>query len=355
MKKGIDISYYQGNVDFILVKKDGIEFVIIREGYRNTTDKRFFEYVKKAREAGLVILSVYHFSYALNDEESRQEARLCVENMKKAGLGPEVLVFFDFEYDSVKKAATKGVTLKSPECNAHTLAFCEEVKKLGYIPGIYTNLDYYKNWYSKDLLDKYPIWLADYSGGPDFECLIQQYTSKGRVSGIKGDVDLNYYYDEEFKIGEENPVSKKDNDILAQEVIAGKWGSGDTRRIALTTAGYDYKAVQALVNQILNGSATISKNPVQVQDQSISKKVTATGKAHKFDNGLVGTYTTTENLYCRDDSGTNKKALCLIPKGTKVKCYGYYNLINNIRWLYIQFVMDGIQYTGFSSIRYLKK
>ena len=76
MKKGIDIAHYQGNVDFILVKSSGVEFVIIREGYRNSTDSKFFEYVKKAKDAGLIILGVYHFSYALNDEESREEARL---------------------------------------------------------------------------------------------------------------------------------------------------------------------------------------------------------------------------------------------------------------------------------------
>ena len=124
MKKGIDISYYQGDVDFVLVKTNGVEFVIIREGYRNTTDQKFFEYVKKAREVGLVILAVYHFSYALNENEAREEARFCVENMKKAGLDESVLVFFDFEYDTVKKAAQKGILLNRPECNSHTIAFC---------------------------------------------------------------------------------------------------------------------------------------------------------------------------------------------------------------------------------------
>lgn len=526
-KKGIDISYYQGVIDFILVKADGVEFVIIREGYRNSIDSRFFEYVQKAREAGIVILAVYHFSYAMNEEEAREEARLCVENMKKAGLGPEVMVFFDFEYDTVAKAAQKGVLLNRPECNAHTVAFCEEVKRLGYVPGIYTNLDYYKNWYSKEVLEKYPIWLADYTGDPDFNCLIQQYSSKGSVNGIKGNVDMNYYYWEEFKMKEEakysrskvvqqanswvgkneadgsykeiidiyntlinpprgikmlyswawcactwsalaiklgyesimpleiscgklveqaksmgcwqendayvpspadgilydwddsgvgdntgwpdhvgtvtyvnkdagymevvegnysNAVKKrtislngkyirgfitpkyidnsasepsdtetKDVKTLAHEVILGKWGSGDARKKTLTAAGYDYATVQSMVNQILNGSAVMTTQPVQSQDQPISKKVTATCAAHKFDKSLAGTYATTASLYCRNDAGTNMKALCVIPAGTKVKCYGYYNVANNVKWLYIQFTMDSVQYTGFSSINYLKK
>lgn len=148
---------------------------------------------------------------------------------------------------------------------------------------------------------------------------------------------------------------KKDNKTLAHEVIAGKWGSANARKNSLTAAGYDYLSIQALVNQILNGSATIAKQPIQDQAQPVYKKVIASCSANKFDKSIAGTYTTTTDLYCRNDAGTNKKALCLIPAGTQVKCYGYYNIANNIRWLYIQFTMDGIQYTGFSSIQYLKK
>lgn len=528
MKKGIDISYHQGGIDFVSVKKDGIDFVIIREGYRMTTDVRFFEYVAAARSAGLTILGVYHFSYGLNEEQAKEEAKICIQNMKKAGLGPEVLVFFDFEYDTVTKAAQAGVTLTRSECNNHTIAFCEEVKRAGYIPGVYTNLDYYKNWYSKDVLNQYLIWLADYTDGPDFKCLIQQYTSKGKVSGINGNVDMNYFYNEEFKMGEDSekysrskvvelitswigmneidgsykeivdiynsqskfprgikmiygwawcactwsalgiklgytkimPVEiscgelikiskemgcweendgyipspadgvlydwddngvgdntgwpdhigvvtyvnqeagymevtegnyngsvkkrtislngryirgfitpryddsaviptgdivKKDNNVLAHEVIAGKWGSGVARKIALTAAGYNYTDVQTLVNQILNGSAATTKDPIQDQSQPISKKVIATCAARKFDKEIAGTYTVTANLYCRNDSGTNKKALCVIPSGTKVKCYGNYNEANGVKWPYIQFTIDSVQYTGFSSGRYLKK
>lgn len=199
MRKGIDISYHQGNIDFKAVKASGVEFVILREGYRNTTDPKFFEYVKKALEAGLVILGVYHFSYALNKDEAFEEAKLCVSNIKKAGLADNTAVFFDFEYDTVKKAKEKGVILTKKECNDHTIVFCEEVKRLGYPSGIYTNLDYYKNWYTEGTLQSYIIWLADYSGGPDYECEIQQYSSTGSIPGIKGNVDLNYFYDEELK------------------------------------------------------------------------------------------------------------------------------------------------------------
>lgn len=520
MKKGIDISYYQGNPDFALVKSNGVEFVILREGYRNSTDSKFFEYVKKAKEAGLFILAVYHFSYALNENESKEEARFCIENMKKAGLDESVLVFFDFEYDTVKKAAQKGVSLGKSECNNHTIAFCEEVKTLGYTPGIYTNLDYYKNWYSKYVLNRYHVWLADYTDGPDFYCLIQQYSSTGRIPGINGNVDLNYWYDEqEFKMEEkamrsrseviklasswigkkesdsshkeiidiynsfagpfprgikmqydwswcactwsslaialgytdimpieiscgelikrakemgcwqeddgyipspadavlydwddngsgdntgwpdhigivdycnpnagymtviegnyndavkkrtisingkyirgfitprytdnsviyESVAANKDIATIAREVISGLWGSGVQRKEALERNGWNYAEIQAKVNEILNGSA--SKN-------SSSGKIETTCYADSRDADVAGTYVTTADLYCRNDAGTNKKALCLIPKGTQVQNFGYYTDFNNVKWLLIKFALNGIQYTGFSSGVYLKK
>lgn len=147
----------------------------------------------------------------------------------------------------------------------------------------------------------------------------------------------------------------KDIKTIAHEVIAGVWGTGDIRKAMLTQHGYNYSEVQAMVNQILNGAAVITPNPVQDQEQPVNKKVTATCAAKRFEQGIVGKYKTTTNLYCRNDAGTNKKALCKIPAGTIVQCYGYYNLYNNTRWYYIQFTIDGVQYTGFSSSNYLKK
>lgn len=153
---------------------------------------------------------------------------------------------------------------------------------------------------------------------------------------------------------EETPGSK-DVKALAHEVIAGAWGSGAERKSRLTDQGYNYDEVQAMVNQILNGSAVTAKDPVQDQNQPIEKKVTATCAAKRFDETLYGPYKTTADLYCRNDAGANKKALCKIPKGTKVWCYGYYNLADGDRWYYIQFTMDGVQYTGFSHKNYLEK
>lgn len=192
--KGIDISKWQGSVDFNKVKNDGIQFVILREGYRKEMDPKFREYVTGCKSAGLQIPAIYHFMYSLNVEDAKTEAYSAVSDILLAGLDNKTIIFADFEYDTIKDAAKKGVTLTKADCIAHTKAFCEEVKRLGYTPGIYTNIDFYKNYYDKSLLSQYVIWLADYNGAPNYDCMFHQYTSKGKVNGISGNVDMNYWY-----------------------------------------------------------------------------------------------------------------------------------------------------------------
>lgn len=90
---------------------------------------------------------------------------------------------------------------------------------------------------------------------------------------------------------------------------------------------------------------------------TLIKKYTATTYASKRDDSLAGTYITTSDLYCRDGAGKTRMAMCIIPKGTPVKCYGYYSIDPDTgrKWLLVQFTLKNIQYTGFSSISFLKK
>lgn len=194
LARGIDISKWQGDVDFCKVKNSGVDFVILREGAGTYIDKKFMEYVKQCKAAGLPIEAVYHFSYALSNNDAIKEAELAIQNVKNAGLSKDTIIFFDFEYDTVKRAAEKGVSLTRKECIDFSIAFCDMVKAFGYKTGIYCNIDYYKNWYNKSTIDKYIFWLADYTGGPNYACEYQQYSSKGQVDGIKGNVDMNYRY-----------------------------------------------------------------------------------------------------------------------------------------------------------------
>ena len=209
MKKGIDISKWNGKIDFMQVKKSGVDFVIIREGYRKQIDPRFLEYVDESKKAGLIVLGIYHFLYTRSIDDAISEAQSAVSNAKKAGLKPdEIIIFSDYEYDTVDDAKEAGIILTKEDCNAHVQAFCAEVTRLGYKAGIYTNLDYYRHYYTAETISTYPVWLADYTDGPDFSCIIQQYTSKGSVPGISGNVDMNYYYGD-FKMDGEIKYSRQ--------------------------------------------------------------------------------------------------------------------------------------------------
>ncbi|MGN0398840.1 MAG: GH25 family lysozyme [Blautia sp.] len=223
-KKGIDISKWQGNVDFSKVAKN-VDFVILREGYRKTIDSKFLEYVSGCKKNSIPIHGVYHFCYATSVAGAKEEAVSCLANMQKAGLGKDVIVFFDFEYDTVKKASESGVKLGKNECIQFTEAFCQYVESQGYKAGVYCNLDYYKNMYNPDTIKKYVFWLADYTGGPDVECAYQQYTSSGTVPGISGNVDMDYFYGVKEEVQNMSKVEKATQQMEA-------WAKDDTH-------GYD--------------------------------------------------------------------------------------------------------------------
>lgn len=270
MKKGIDVSYAQGSVDFNKVKNSGIEFVILRAGYSQTIDTRFLENVEKCKKVNLPVTGVYHFSYALSEKGAKEEAKFCMDCVKKAGLGTDTIIFFDYEYDSLDYAKRNNVTITKTEVNAFTKAFCETVEAAGYRAGIYFNNDFYNRFYDSNLLYKYVTWLADWDDPLNHPCDFHQYTYRGSVPGITGDVDMDYDRREEFKM--ESEPTKKTLDEIANEVIDGKWGNGDARVKRLTEAGYDVAAVQAKVNDIIYGKTPAKKTLDEIAKEVIDGK-----------------------------------------------------------------------------------
>ena len=270
--KGIDISEWQTGLDYTTMAKN-LDFVIIREGYRQSRDKMFTTHVAGFKAARLPIKGVYHFIYALNNQDAKREAESCIKNVEAAGLGKDIYIFADFEYDSVDKAAAKGVHLGPAECQLFTLTFCEAVKAAGYKTGVYTNQDYAKRMYGDALLAKYPLWYAQYSGTkPNRDCLIWQYGSSGRVPGFWENLDMDIWFEAGEGVNED--ISAKTIDQLAQEVIVGKWGIGDDRKNAL---GDRYDAVQKRVNEILA--------PKPVQNDKTIEELAKDVIAGKYGNG----------------------------------------------------------------------
>lgn len=194
--RGIDISTWQGSVNFNQVKQSGIDFVIIREGYGTSADDRFFEYCTGAQSANLPIHGVYHFCYSISVNEVIAEAQACINHVKQARLGKNTIIFFDFEYDTVARAKSRGVTLGKNECIEFSKIFCNYIQQQGYIAGIYSNLDYYNTMYDPALLKQYVYWVAHYNGGgtPMRAGAYHQWTDKGQVPGISTNVDMNNCY-----------------------------------------------------------------------------------------------------------------------------------------------------------------
>lgn len=198
MKKGIDVSKWQGKIDWEKAKKAGIEFAMIRAGYgQNNIDEYFERNIKECNRVGIPC-GVYWFSYALNPDMARQEAKYCLAAIKPYKV--EYPVCFDFEYDSVNYATKKGVTITKSLATAIADAFLSEVEKAGYYAMNYSNKDYLSRMFDMDILKKYDLWLALWptSKTPDVdrsgECGIWQYTSDGKVDGIYGRVDMNIAY-----------------------------------------------------------------------------------------------------------------------------------------------------------------
>lgn len=251
MQRGIDISQWNSVKEYSAVKSSGVvDFVLLREGWgTGSVDKAFAANVYGFKVVDVPILGVYHFSYARSPIEAKKEAEFAISNLENAGLGPETIVFFDYEYDSVDYAKRCGDNPNKLVCTVLTKTFCSRVEELGYKPGVYFNLDFKLNWYESGFLDRYACWIADWRVGRTYpESMFHQYSNKGLIPGIVGDVDLNYFHDDSVKMEAE----PKTNEEIAQEVIAGLWGNGQTRRDRLTEAGYDYITIQRIVNEILN-------------------------------------------------------------------------------------------------------
>lgn len=191
---GVDVSVHQDDIDWEKVKESGVDFAMVRLGYRGygtgkaELDENYKENIINARAAGLDV-GVYFFSQAITAEEAVEEANIVIDSIE--GLDVNYPVVFDWEIISGDSARTDNVSVDilTDSC----VAFCETVKNAGYTPMIYQNKR--TSIFKLDLnrLTDYDFWLAEYNYEPsyyyDFD--MWQYTSSGRVPGIKGEVDLN--------------------------------------------------------------------------------------------------------------------------------------------------------------------
>ena len=191
---GIDISKHNGNIDWNAVKNSGVQYVILRCGYRGSAsgvlveDQKFKKNIQGATAAGLKV-GIYFFSQAVNEVEAVEEASMTLSLIKNYRI--TYPVYIDVESangraDGISKAARTSVIN----------AFCQTIRNSGYTPGLYAN----KNWLTEKIntgaLGGCKIWLAQYVAAPTYGGRYEmwQYSSRGSIAGIKGNVDLNVSY-----------------------------------------------------------------------------------------------------------------------------------------------------------------
>ena len=192
---GIDVSKHNGNIDWNAVKNSGVSFVIIRCGYRGSAtgvlveDPMFRSNIKGAKAAGLKV-GVYFFCQAVNEVEAVEEASMAVGLV--SGYGLDMPIFLD-----VESAGGRGDQISRETRTAVCHAFCQTVQNSGYSAGIYANKTWFNEKINTSSLTGYKIWLAQYASAPTYTTTrydMWQYSSKGRISGISTNVDLDIRY-----------------------------------------------------------------------------------------------------------------------------------------------------------------
>ena len=215
-KKGIDVSEFQGKIDWGKVKNSGVEFAILRCGYgMDFSNQDDVEYERNANECERLGIpyGVYLMSYANTVEKARSEAKhvLRLIEGRKISLG----VWHDIEDNG-----TSGAINKESLTNIIN-TFCNTIKNAGHKVGVYANLNWLENKIEKTIKDNYDIWVAQYYSKCEYEgkYIMWQHTSSGKVNGISTNVDMNILYEDLPVINNnDNNNSKTNNSEIVKSL-----------------------------------------------------------------------------------------------------------------------------------------
>ncbi len=259
--RGIDVSKYQGNIDFERVKESGINFVIARIGYGQYEDQKDPKFEDNYRDATKINLpiGVYLYSYALSVEDAIKEANTAIAWLQGRKLN--LPVYYDIED---KSQVNLGKQTLTDMCKA----FCNRIEEAGYWAGIYAN----KYWLTSvlnasELQDRYTIWVAQYAEENTYQGKYDmwQYTSQGRVNGISAFVDMNILYRDIFTNVDNKPTPEpaplpslpnlsgyQGTSIVDALKSVGYDSSFESRRTLYAEAGFtDYYVGSAIQNMNL--------------------------------------------------------------------------------------------------------
>ena len=192
--KGIDVSTYQGDIDWEKVAASGVKLVFIRLGYRGyesgllVKDDRFEDNIRGALQNGIAV-GVYFVTQAISVEEAVEEAQFVMENIRPYNVTWPIVL----DIEDAASATARTAELSQQARTDHAIAFCETVKESGYTPMLYCNIRWFIEKLDITRITDYDKWFAQYFRKPFFPYAFQvwQYSSTGRIDGIEGNVDYN--------------------------------------------------------------------------------------------------------------------------------------------------------------------
>lgn len=262
--KGIDVSKWQGNINFTAVKKAGIDFVIIRAGYGRVASQKdpLFERNYTAAKAAGLHVGAYWYSYADSAQDAKKEAALCLEVIK--GKTFDFPIYFDLEE---RDQFAKGKDF----CSELVKTFCTELEKAGYFAGLYISRSPLQTHITKEVAERFALWVAEY--GPKLNWAgaygIWQHSSTGRVVGVIGNVDLDTAvvdYPAIIKKGGFNGYPKQNAAVSAPKYKDYKIIPGDTLTAIAKAHGTtvaELKKINGIKNANLIYAGDIIKIPVK--------------------------------------------------------------------------------------------
>lgn len=291
MTHGIDVSAWQGIIDFNKVKKSGYEFVIIKAGGNDDSfyiDSRFESNYTNAKKAGLKVGAYYFVDSNFCATNATKIADVFYNIVKNKTFDLPLFIDIETTPTNAKATVTKGVNL-----------FCDYLTKKRYKTGVYASAisGFVDRININDLSKNIYKWVASYSYKPtnvgkNATYCIWQKSSTGRVNGINGNVDINECY-VDFKSDKTTLINKAltIDDIhnkyyeiykrYASDVISGKYGNGTERKNKLVTLNIDYNYCQSIVNEMLNNSAETAKATAKTKYNKIANDIIS----GKYGNG----------------------------------------------------------------------
>lgn len=277
--RGIDVSKWQGNIDWSRVKASGVDFAILRAGYGSVSsqkDPTFEDNYQNAKAAGIPV-GAYHYSYAKDIAGAKREAQTFLEWIK--GKQFEYPVVFDIEESATYNLGRNTVSeiIKT---------FCSIVEAAGYYVSVYTNKNWLDHVVSDEVKSKYDTWLAQWTSTPSYvgPYGMWQYTSSGTVDGISGRVDMDIAYKNYPEIIKRNQLNGWSGADVPQTPESKAYAAGKSLALNNTPiyisatskkiAGYKSGTYYVYDGNVINGRIRITNSAARVGKRPASENVT---------------------------------------------------------------------------------